>query len=386
MIKCRRFIYLIIFLLNGCFIVGNPRVLFVVHKFPRITETFILGQVIGLIENGYDVSIWACQGDETDIVQSKILEYNLMERMRYINFYDANTHDFIRDHINKFDIVYCQYDRIGCVFAKFKSESQLKGKLVVCIRGGPLKNRVKRNPRGYETLFKTTDLFLPVCYYFKNDLMNYGVSEEKILVHHSAIDCNTISYKQRIYSEEPINVLTVARLIMSKGIDFGIRAMAELCRRYKNITYTIIGGGKLHAYLQKLIDKLHMNKNIKLIGWQPHEIITEYLYKSHILLHPSTRSEGIPNAIMEAMASGLPVVSTKVNGIPELVHDGVSGFVVSPEKITALTRKVECLIKNPKLCISMGYTGRKYVKKWHNVIIENNKLYDIFSELLHKVS
>lgn len=381
MLKCRYLIYLILFLSNSCCIVGNVRVLFVVHKFPKLTETFILGQIIGLIENGYDVFIWACQGDETDIVQSKVLEYKLMDRMRYINFYDANTHDFIRDHINNFDIVYCQYDRIGCVFAKFKSELQLKGKLVVCIRGGPLKNRVKRNPQGYKILFKMADLFLPVCYYFKNDLMNHGVLEEKILVHHSAIYCDTIFYKERIYSGENIKILTVARLIWSKGIDFGIKAMAKICRRYKNVTYTIIGGGKLHAYLQKLIDKLRMNKNIKLMGWQPHEIITEYLYKSHILLHSSIRCEGIPNAIMEAFASGLPVVSTKVNGIPELVHDGISGFVVSPGKTTALANKVECLIKDSKLRNIMGRNGRRYVEREHNIEIENGKLNLIFKAL-----
>ena len=109
----------------------------------------------------------------------------------------------------------------------------------------------------------------------------------------------------------------------------------------------------------------------------------EYLYKSHIFLHPSIGCEGIPNAIMEAFSSGMPVVSTRVNGIPEVVEHGVSGYIVTPENVSALVIALKHLIRHPELWESMGSLGRAYVEKEHNIQFENDKLDEIFRKLLH---
>ncbi len=379
----KKFIFCLLnFLFLHQILQGNPKILFVLNKFPRITETFILSQITGLIDKGCDISIWACQTDETDIVHPNVIKYQLLDKLQYVDYHDTSSQKCMRQLVHDFDIIYCQYDWIGTVLAKIKSKTKFKGKLVVCIRGGPLDSRIKKNPQGYKILFALTDLFLPVCHFFKNNLIDLGVKKERIIVHHSAIDCYAISYKQRYCSGQTINILTIARLIRSKGLDFGIKAIARLCEKYPNIQYTIIGGGKLHAYLQRLIHKLRMNRNIRLLGWRSHKKIIKYLYKSHILLHPSICSEGIPNAIMEGMASGLPVVSTKVNGISEIVDHGNSGFIVSPNNALALGEKVEYLITHPELWNVMGKIGRDYVEKEHNIIVENNKLIDIFESLL----
>ena len=357
---------------------GQSKILFAVNKFPRITETFILSQITGLIDKGYDVSIWAYQKGGSGLLHPSVKKYRLLDRVTYIDYLDSKMHDFMRQKVAGFDIIYCQYDWIGTVFAKIKCKSRFKGKLVVCVRGGSLKNRVKENPQGYKLLFKYTDLFLPVCCYFAQSLIDLGVQKEKIIVHHSAIDCKAISYKQRDYSHGPIRILSVARLRHSKGLEFGIKAIARLCRKYPDICYTIIGGGTLFIELKNLINRLGMNKNIKLLGWQQHKEVVKHLYRSHILLHSSIGSEGIPNVIMEAFASGLPVVSTLVNGIPEIVEDGISGFVVMPRRVKALMAKLEYLIAHPKLCNIMGSNGRAYVEREHNIDIENGKLELIF--------
>ena len=357
---------------------GKSKILFAVNKFPRITETFILSQITGLIDKGYDVYIWAYQEGETGLFHPSVTKYRLLDRVTYIDYLDSKVHDFMHQKVDEFDIIYCQYDWIGIVFAKIKCESSFKGKLVVCIRGGPLNHRVKKNPQGYNLLFKYTDLFLPVCCYFEQNLIDLGVQKEKIIVHHSAIDCKAISYKQRDYSHGPIRILSIARLRHSKGLEFGIKAIARLCRKYPDIRYTIIGGGTLFTELKKLINRLCMNKNIKLLGWQQHKEVIEHLYRSHILLHPSMGTEGIPNVIMEAFASGLPVISTLVNGIPEIVKDRISGFVVIPGRVKALMDKLEYLIAHPKLRNVMGRNGRAYVEREHNIDIENGKLELIF--------
>lgn len=385
--KCRIF-FMVVFVFLGVAIEAKTKILFVVHKFPKLTETFILSQITGLMDRDYDVTIWSCEmdgGDETDVVQKDVFNYNLLGRTTYIDYYDEATHAFIANNLDKYDIIYCQYDRIGCVFAKLKDALNVHGKLVVCVRGGPVGKRVSNDVNSYKILFKQADLFLPVCRYFKKNLMEHGCKEDKIRVHHSAIDCDSIRYKKRTLGKnEPIRILTVARLVWSKGIEYGIKAVANLCRHNKRrIEYTIIGGGKLKLYLQKLIDSLGMSKNIKLLDWQPHEVIVEHLRKSHIFLLSSIGCEGIPNAIMEAAASGLPVVSTKVNGIPEVVHHKVSGYLVSPENTLGLALALKYLILHFELWESFGKFGRAYIEKEHNIDMENNKLHDIFQKLLH---
>ena len=162
----------------------------------------------------------AYQKDETDLVHSSVTKYCLLDKVIYVDYLDSKVHDCIYQTVDRFDIIYCQYDWIGTVFAKIKCESRFKGKLVVCVRGGSLGRRVRKNVQGYKLLFKYTDLFLPVCYYFAQNLIDFGVKKEKIIVHHSAIDCKAIPYKQRDYSHRSIRILSIARIVNSKGLEF----------------------------------------------------------------------------------------------------------------------------------------------------------------------
>lgn len=360
----------------------QKKILLVVHKFPKLTETFILSQIKGFLQEGYELSIISREKDETLIIHQDIIDYKLLKCTKYIDFYDTKNYDILHNMILEHDIVYCQYDRIGCVFADIKQRKNYTAKLVVCVRGWPMEgNRMQKEPQKYAILFKEADIILPVCNYFKNELIKYGCPSEKIIVHHSAIDCEKIKYKKRDSAKKIIDIISVARLIESKGIDQGIKAIANLIYRYPNIRYTIIGGGKLYDSLKNLIKYLNMNKNIILLGWQPHNIIIKKLYEADIFLHPSTGCEGIPNAIMEAMAVGLPIVSTNVNGIPEIVNHGQNGFIVKPKMKDELVDALKLLIGNKKLRLTMGLNGRSYVEKEHNINLENKKLIKLFEKL-----
>ena len=92
--------------------------------------------------------------------------------------------------------------------------------------------------------------------------------------------------------------------------------------------------------------------------------------------------EGIPGVIMEAFATGLPVVSTEHAGIPEIVRDGASGFLVPEKDVDALIQKLEILIQQPQLRYAMGRTGRKYVEQYYNIKILNNRLVELYQQLL----
>ena len=162
----------------------------------------------------------------------------------------------------------------------------------------------------------------------------------------------------------------------------GIKAVARLLSIYPYITYTIIGDGKQYHMLQKYIQRLGLQKNIRLVGWQPHEKVIQALYDADIYLHPSLSCEGIPNAIMEAMATGLPVVATDVNGTPELVRHRKTGYVVPAGSIKSLVHALKTLIKDPSLRLLYGSNGRIRVTKQHNIARENKKLMKMFKALL----
>lgn len=135
-----------------------------------------------------------------------------------------------------------------------------------------------------------------------------------------------------------IHLLTVARLVEKKGIQYSIQAVAKVVKKYPQIEYKIAGDGPLKSDMESLIDGLKVNGNVKLLGGKQQGEIIELMKDADIFLAPSVTSndgdqEGIPVAIMEALAQGLPVISTYHSGIPELVQDGISGFLV-PERDT----------------------------------------------------
>ena len=127
--------------------------------------------------------------------------------------------------------------------------------------------------------------------------------------------------------------------------------------------------------------------NIKLLGWKTQAEVADLLKASDILLAPSVTTEngeeeGIPGVIMEAFAQGLPVVSTYHAGIPEVVKDGESGFLVAERDVDALAERLERLIEHPELRFAMGQNGRRFVEEHYDVDKLNDRLVRIYQQLL----
>jgi len=216
------------------------------------------------------------------------------------------------------------------------------------------------------------------------------VIQKKIIVHHSAIDCKKFSFKPRTFREGGIiNIVTVCRLTEKKGLTYSIRAVARLIRRYPSIRYDIVGFGSLEQELKQLIRRLGAQNHIRLVGRASEDGVAAILDNAHIFLLASVTAsngdeEGIPNSLKEAMARGIPVISTFHSGIPELVDDGVSGFLVPQRNIMMLEKKIEYLIGNPSLWYQMGLAGYKRVKDGYDKEKVNDQLVSIFKKLINK--
>jgi len=356
------------------------RILFVVGYFPVLSETFIINQITQLIDRGHEVFIYSFRKGNLKKVHADINKYHLLKRTSYGRF-PAKAPPF--------DIIYCQFGVQGAKLLRAKRRYKFKSKLVTCFRGSDISCYLKRRPRAYRALFGGGgDLFLPVCKFFKQKLIKQKCNSKKIVVHHSAIDCEKFSYKKRTLNPgEKIRIVTVGRLVEKKGMKYAIRAIAKLVNKYPYIEYTIVGDGPLREQFALLIKTLKLENHVTLHGAATHSEVLKVLNKAHIFILSSVdgsdgNQEGIPNALKEAMACGIPVVSTFHAGIPELIEDGVSGLLALQRSSGELAKKVQYLIMHPEKWVAMGQAGRKKIEQEFEIKNTVDKLERLFRNLL----
>jgi len=241
----------------------------------------------------------------------------------------------------------------------------------------------------YKELFKECDLFLVRSKQMMYDLKEMGCPIEKIRVHHSGVDVTKFKFHERkpVRKSEKVRVLFVGRFIEKKGVQYAIKAFAKTKKVHKNITLNIIGDGPLRTEIERLVQKLGLSAEIHLLGWRPHSEIASTMINSHILIQPSVTAtngdkESIPNVLIEAQATGMPVISTFHAGIPELVLDGKSGYLVKEREIDGLSEKLNILIENSGLWVEFGKTGRKLVEDEFNIHKQVAKLEKLYAEMI----
>lgn len=367
------------------------KILCVVGSFPSLPETFILNQLIGLIDRGHRVAIYASQKGQQkmhpDLIKYRLLDYT---------YYGELPPD-----IDSYDIILCQFGTLGNQFLPIKKELGLKAKLVTCFRGHDITREIQeKGERVYDQLFAQGDLFLPVCTYFKDILIDLGCPPEKIKVHHSGIDLDRFAFRDTEISDiemrdtkirerkkESITIVSVNRLIPKKGTVYAINAVRLLSKKYPTLQYKIMGDGPLRQQLMAHVNEHKMHRAIKLLGWGTHDEVAALLQRADIVVLPSLtgadgNEEGIPNILKEAMAVGIPVVSTYHAGIAELVKDGETGFLVACANSKELARKIEYLIEHPEVRAQMGIAGRACVEQEYDTNKLNDQLVDYFYALL----
>lgn len=167
-------------------------------------------------------------------------------------------------------------------------------------------------------------------------------------------------------------LLSVGELNKNKNHEIVIKALAKLNNR--EIHYLICGQGPLESYLKDLAKQLGVEEQIHLLGFR--KDIAEICRVSDVFIFPSFR-EGLPVAIMESMASGLPVVCSNIRGNTDLIEDGANGYLVNPYDIFGFTNAIEKLYKDDKLRNDFGVKSFQLVRRYslENVMIEMEKVY-----------
>jgi len=160
-------------------------------------------------------------------------------------------------------------------------------------------------------------------------------------------------------------IVSVGHIRRVKGFDVLLRAAAEVCRIYPKATFLIVGSVQepdCDRDLRDLVGRLHLERNVRFLGKMENENVWSLLKMCDVFCQPS-RSEGMSNALLEAMGCGLPCVATGVGGTPEVLEDGRTGYIVPSEEHHAAANRILALLGDPEGARTMGSLARRVVEE-----------------------
>ncbi len=403
------------------------RIAVFVHEFPTPSETFVLNQVTGLIDRGHDVTLLANKRGDAARAHPEVEAYRLADRTRYQDLpagrwarlkaagrlalrpgvdrwrllASMNPIRFGREamslrlffwtarlaHEAPFDVIHCHFGPMGRTASFLRSIGALSGRLATTFHGVDMSAYLRTAPHFYRELFLRGDLFLPISQLWRRTLIELGAPPERIAVHRMGIDMNRFPFVLRERrAGSLLRVLTVGRLVEKKGVDLGLEAVAALAAQGVVVHYDIVGDGPLRATLEARAAALGLGNRVVFHGWRNQAGVARLMHGSDVLLAPSLTNsngdkEGIPVTLMEAMASGLPVVSTRHSGIPELIDHDVSGWLAEEGDTAGLVEGLRRLALDTQLSARYGRAARDRIAAEYNIARLNGRLTALFVAL-----
>ena len=230
---------------------------------------------------------------------------------------------------------------------------------------------LKQDIRDYagklKNLFAAVPLVFARSQSLADRLVSLGCPPEKLRMCRTGVPLKEFPYVRR---EAPVDgkwrLLQACRLIPKKGVATTLCAFAIFQKRFPKAELCIAGKGPLQAHLEELAEELGIASKVHFHGFLSQPELMELYATSHIFLHPSEtppdqNQEGIPNSILEAMSTGLPVAATRHGGIPEAVEQGRGGFLVDERDFEALASRMKEIARSADTFREMGLLGSEYV-------------------------
>ena len=238
-------------------------------------------------------------------------------------------------------------------------------------------------------LAREGDLFLCTSSFIRERVLALGFPESRTHTHYIGVDCRAI--RPRRDSEERLVILHVARLVEVKGTRYLLRAFATATRKYDDIQLVIIGDGPLRRPLQALAASLGVQDRVKFLGALRHSEVLSWMRKAAMLVLPGIRTatgrvEGLGMVLLEAAATGLPVIGSRVGGMPECILEGRTGFLVAERDHAALAERIGELLEDTGRRRQMGTAGRALVESRFDIHRQTETLENLYDTLLANAS
>lgn len=265
-------------------------------------------------------------------------------------------------------LLHAEYGHLGVMAAPVAQAMGIP--LIVSFRGQDVALVRRARPPEADELKKTARLFLARSETMRSELLAMGFPPERTETLPSGIDVAAIPFHERTPPAhgEPARILAAGRLVAKKGLDDALRAVAQC----PEVSLEIAGDGPERARLAEMIARMRLTGRARLAGATTHGELLKRMQASHLFLLPCRTApdgdrEGIPNALKEAQASGLPVISTRHAGIPECVEDGASGLLSDEGDLPGLVKNLRELVSEPERWGAMGRRGREIVQSRYDL-------------------
>lgn len=229
----------------------------------------------------------------------------------------------------------------------------------------------KKDIRDYDLklkqLFQSVTLVFARSQSLADRLIALGCPSDRIRISRTGLPLREFPYLRR---EAPVDgnwrLLQACRLIPKKGVATTLCAFAIFLKEFPNAELCIAGKGPLQAHLEELAEELGIAHKVLFRGFVSQSELIDLYAKSHLFLHPSEtppdqNQEGVPNSVLEAMSTGLPVAATRHGGIPEAVEHGRGGLLVAERDFEALAAAMKEIVRSPDTFREMGLLGSEFV-------------------------
>jgi len=400
-------------------------ILYLFQSFPKLSETFILNEIVELTKLGHDITILAKKKPATRIHRD-VLKYNFLDKtfyspvnefmngrdklfafvkkllvdlllkpiktckyLRYLlvtqkSFWSALDSFFSLEKLNemKFDIVHCSFSTYDKIDNAYFLSKLLKCHFSLTFRAYELYRRDyhKRLLKRVNIVRRASGIITISDYNRKHLQDLFGINSSII---HSTINSESFS---ALNKKSKCRLISVGRFVEQKGLVYLLEACDLLNKRGVSFDCVLVGDGPEMSKYEDFIRSRNLSNVVFLGSLTSFEVRRELGSSSVFVLPCVVAGDGdrdiLPNVLKEAMAMELPVVTSRICGIEELVEDGVSGLLVPPGDSVAIADAVERLLKDSKFARGLGVAGRQKVVRDFDVKKEVKKLEKIFEEVI----
>jgi colanic acid/amylovoran biosynthesis glycosyltransferase len=384
------------------------KVIEIIDIFPKVSETFILREILAMQKKGVDIEVFAFKGSNESTIHhevSDVRDVKYFPKTTFMHKIYAHLYWFFHRPFsylktaafamnphhgiirlfseNLYDAIIIYNQKPDHIHAHWLKSSDF-AMLIHLLTGISYTFTTHRAEifdtpsKNYKIKSKLAKKHITVTEYNRQYIIHqFGVDKEDITVIHSALDF-TKDYPIAD-SKGKNTIVSIARLEKVKNLDTLIYACSTLKKKKFDFECLIAGEGSEKGYLEELIKNLNLSHEVKLLGYRTQDEIIELLSRAKLLVL-SSRSEGWPNVFTEAWACKVPVIGPNVTGIPDILQDGEDGFLVEPDDIDMLVERIEIMFTNESLRKKFIEKGYQKAFEDFNINLESNKLLQIWKE------
>jgi len=386
-----------------------------VNSFPKISETFIYNKVKSLLQNDFKINLIVSkiENDSKDFYQdlshfknfkivvapiNRAFDFRLLTRTFFSKYFWIITmrnnfsfkksyKEFLHRKTLKLfnpDIIHFEFSGIGFQYLPFLDEIRDVRK-VASFRGAAEKIKPlvdKKRYSDFPKFLKAIDAYHCVSGNMVEELVKFDLDRDKAMINYPSIDSENFDFlKNYVFNpEEEVKIISVGRLHWKKGIDIALLSLSKLKKEGYLFKYFLVGDGNEFEKLKFMVKNLNLENEVVFLGYKSSIEVSELLKQSQLFLLPSY-SEGLSNSALEAMCSGIPIISSTAGGMSEAINDEINGFLFNTGDVNGLFLKLKIIFENKYDLRTVRLNAHKTIKEKFELKIQSYKFKKFYLEL-----